>query len=193
MDMYFKKEIVYPFQGEKFKFDVANTLFSTFEMDHGTDILLRALIPNRPKTILDLGCGYGPIGIILARKNPQAQVTMLDVNLLAVRYTKNNIEKNNVKNATVSGSVGMEQVMDKTFDLIMSNIPAKIGDEAITQDFILTSYKHLNPGGELWIVVINALNRLIPKVGRKNELNMKEVKKRNGHTVYRIKKPLINK
>lgn len=193
MDVYFKKEIVYPFQGEKFKFEVANTLFSTFEMDHGTDVLLRALIPNSPKTILDLGCGYGPIGIILAKKNPQAQVAMLDVNLLAVRYTKNNIEKNNVKNATVTGSVGMEQVMKKTFDLILSNIPAKIGDEAITQDFILSPYKQLNPGGELWIVVINALNRFVPSVGRKNELNMKEVKRRSGHTVYRIKKPLINK
>lgn len=191
MDIYFKKEILYPFQGEKFKFDVANTLFSTFEMDHGTDVLLRALVLNNPKTILDLGCGYGPIGIILARKNPQAQVTMLDVNLLAVRYTQINIEKNNVKNATVIVSVAMEQIMDKTFDLILSNIPAKIGDEAITQDFILTPYEHLNPEGELWIVVVNALNHLIPRIGGRNNLNMKEVKKRSGHTVYRIKKPAL--
>jgi|SRR3989344_787347 len=190
MDLYFKKEIIYPFQGEKFKFDVANTLFSTFEMDHGTDVLLRALLPSNPRTILDLGCGYGPIGIILAKKNPQAEVTMLDVNLLAVHYAKINIEKNNVKNAVVIGSVAMEQVIDKTFDLILSNIPAKIGDETITQDFILTPYKHLNPGGELWIVVINALNRLIPGIGRKNKLNMNEIKKRSGHTVYRIKKPI---
>ena len=87
MDVYFKKEITYPFQGRKFKFDVANTLFSTFEMDHGTDVLIRTIEVNNPKTILDLGCGYGPLGIILAAKNPQAQVTMLDVNLLAVRYT----------------------------------------------------------------------------------------------------------
>lgn len=190
MDPYFKKEITYLFQGEKFKFDVANTLFSTFEMDHGTDILLRSLVLNNPKTILDLGCGYGPIGIILAKKNPQTQVTLVDINLLAVRYTKFNIEKNNIQNAKVLGSVGMEEVMDRTFDLIVSNIPAKIGDEAITKDFILTPYQHLNPEGELWIVVVNALNRLIPKVGRKNELNIKEIRKRRGHTVYRIKKHL---
>lgn len=187
MDVYFKKEIIYPFQGQKFKFDVANTLFSTFEMDHGTDVLLRTLVLNNPETILDLGCGYGPLGIILAAKNTKAQITMLDVNLLAVRYARLNIEKNNVNNASVYGSVGMEQVMDSTFDLIVSNIPAKISDIAITEEFILTPYKHLNQGGELWIVVVNALNHLIPRVGGKNNLNIKEVKKRSGHTVYRIK------
>jgi len=190
MDVYFKKEIIYPFEGEKFKFDVGNTLFSTFDLDHGTDVLLRTIIPNNPKSILDIGCGYGPIGIVLAKKNPQAQVTMIDKDLLAVRYAKLNIEKNNIHNANVLGSVGMEQIMDKTFDLIVSNIPAKIGDEAIIQDFILIPFEHLNPGGELWIVVINALNRLIPKIKRQYQLNIKRAKKRSGHSVYQIKKPI---
>jgi len=190
MDVYFKKEIIYPFEGEKFKFDVGNTLFSTFDLDHGTDVLLRAIIPNNPKSILDIGCGYGPIGIVLAKKNPQAQVTMIDKDLLAVRYAKLNIEKNTINNANVLGSVGMEQIMDKTFDLIVSNIPAKIGDKAIIQDFILIPFEHLNPGGELWIVIINALNRLVPKIKRQYQLNIKRAKKRSGHSVYRIKKPI---
>jgi len=201
MDVYFKKEIIYPFEGEKFKFDVGNTLFSTFDLDNGTDILLRTIVPNNPKSILDIGCGYGPIGIVLAKKNPQAQVTMIDKDLLAVRYAKLNIEKNTIHNADVLGSVGMEQIMDKTFDLIVSNIPAKIGDEAIIQDFILIPFEHLNPGGELWIVIINALNRLIPKIKRQYfeqgekqgppyQLNIKKAKKRSGHSVYRIKKPI---
>ena len=191
MDVYFKKEIIYPFEGEKFKFDVGNTLFSTFDLDNGTDILLRTIVPNNPKSILDIGCGYGPIGIVLAKKNPQAQVTMIDKDLLAVRYAKLNIEKNNIHNANVLGSVGMEQIMDKTFDLIVSNIPAKIGDKAIIQDFILIPFEHLNPGGELWIVIINALNRLVPKIKRQYQLNIKRAKKRSGHSVYRIKKPII--
>lgn len=190
MDVYFKKEIVYPFQGQKFRFDVGNTLFSTFELDHGTDILIRSIVTSNPETILDIGCGYGSLGIILAKKNPQAHVVMVDANLLAVRYAKNNVNKNNVQNAAVLGSVGMEAVADKTFDLIVSNIPAKIGDEAITQDFILTPHKHLNPGGELWVVVVNALNHLIPRLKGKYDLNLKEIRKRTGHTVYRIKKPV---
>lgn len=189
MDVYFKKEIAYVFQGEEYKFDVGNTLFSTFEIDRGTDILVRSIVTNNPKTILDLGCGYGPIGIILAKNNQKAQIIMVDSNLLAVRYTRKNIVKNNVHNATAIGSVGMETILDKTFDLIISNIPAKIGDEAITQDFILTPHDHLNPGGELWVVVVSALNHLIPRVGKEYRLNMKQIKKRHGHSVYRIKKP----
>ncbi|MDO8570052.1 MAG: methyltransferase [Candidatus Daviesbacteria bacterium] len=188
MDVYFKKEITYCFAGEKFKFDVGNTLFSTFDLDHGTDILLRAIDFENPKTILDLGCGYGPLGIILAKKYPQAEVTMVDRDLLAVKYARNNIKKNNITNATVLGSIGLEKVNDEKFDLIVSNIPAKIGDIAIAEEFILNPFKHLTPNGEFWFVVVNALNRLIPSVGRKNELNIKEIRKRNGHTVYRMKK-----
>jgi 16S rRNA G1207 methylase RsmC len=188
MDAYFKKEITYPYKGIKFVFDVGITLFSTFAIDHGTDMLIRHMILNNPKTILDIGCGYGPIGIILAKTNPQSQVTMLDTDLLAVRYTNININKNNVLNAITIGSVGMEEVLDKNFDLIVSNIPAKIGDEAISQEFILTPLAHLNPNGELWIVVVSALNHLIPRVGLKNHLDMKLVRKRSGHSLYRIKK-----
>lgn len=148
MDVYFKKEISYSFGKEEFKFDVANTLFSTFDLDHGTDILIRAIITNKPKSILDLGCGYGPLGIILAKNNPQAEVVMVDKDLLAVRYTKYNIAKNNITNAIVLGSLGIEEVKEKTFDLIVSNIPAKIGDEAIVKEFIVDPYKLLNPNGE---------------------------------------------
>ena len=61
---------------------------------------------------------------------------MLDRDLLAVRYTNINIVKNNISNARALGSVGMEVVSNQTFDLIVSNIPAKIGDEAIAEDFI---------------------------------------------------------
>ena len=196
MDIYFKKEITYSFEKDKFKFDVGNTLFSTFDLDHGTDVLLRAISLDNPKTILDIGCGYGPIGIVLAKKHPHAQVTMVDKDLLAVRYTKLNIEKNGIHNADVFGSIGMEQIKDehsspsgRTFDLIVSNIPAKIGDAAIAQEFILTPYEHLISGGELWVVVVNALNRLIPKIGSQYQLNMKMVKKRSGYSVYRIRKP----
>lgn len=186
MDVYFKKEIIYPIAGKKFQFDVGETLFSTFGIDHGTDILLRSLDFHGGKAILDLGCGWGAIGIILAKNNPQAQITLVDRDLLAVQYTEHNIKKNNITNAITLCSVGMQQLSDQTFDLIVSNVPAKIGDRAITEEFILTPFEHLNLGGELWVVVVNALNRLIPKIGRQNNLKFKEVRKRNGHTVYKF-------
>ena len=78
MDPYYKKTIIYPHEGYKFEFDIATNLFSSFDVDHGTDLFIRSIVLNNPKTILDLGCGYGPIGIVLAKKTPDAQVTMLD-------------------------------------------------------------------------------------------------------------------
>jgi 16S rRNA (guanine1207-N2)-methyltransferase len=188
MEPYFKKEITYSYKGIKFVFDVGITLFSTFAIDHGTDMLIRHVVLNNPKTILDIGCGYGPIGIILAKTNPKAQVIMVDTDLLAIRYTNINIQKNNVTNVVAFGSIGMEQVLDKNFDLIVSNVPAKIGDEAITQDFILTPLAHLNPNGELWIVVVSALNHLIPRLRPKYHLDIELIRKRSGHSLYRIKK-----
>lgn len=186
MDVYFKKEINYSFKDHPFSFDVANNLFSTFDLDHGTDILLRAITFKKPKSILDIGCGYGPLGIILAKTNPQAEVIMVDRDLLAVRYANFNAAKNNATNAIALGSVGTEAVKDKSFDLIVSNIPAKIGDKAISQEFLLDPYRRLNPNGEYWIVAVSTLNRLIPRVGNEHELNIKEVRKRKGHTVYKM-------
>lgn len=188
MDIYFKKEITYKFANHEFRFDIANTLFSTFDLDHGTDILIRAIAPSSPKSILDIGCGYGPLGIMLAKVNPDAEVIMVDRDLLAVRYAGLNIQKNKVPNAKVLGSLGVEQVKDNTFDLIVSNIPAKIGDEAIAQEFLLDPYIHLNPGGEYWFVIVNALNHLVPRVCHKHDIHLKEIRKRNGHFVYMIKK-----
>lgn len=187
MDIYYKKSITYSFQNQEFVFDIANTLFSTFDLDHGTDILIRAIAPNSPKNILDIGCGYGPLGIMLAGTNPSASVTLVDRDLLAVRYSNYNIEKNGVTNAKAIGSLGVEAVKDQKFDLIVSNIPAKIGDEAITQQFVLEPLSCLNPGGEYWVVVVSALNRLIPKIAREHDLHLEEIRKRNGHTVYKFK------
>jgi 16S rRNA (guanine1207-N2)-methyltransferase len=188
MDLYYKKEISYKFSGHMLRFNAGITLFSTFDIDHGTDVLLRHIDIKPPKSILDIGCGCGIIGICLAKKYPKASVTCVDRDLLAVKYTNDNVVKNELENCKAIGSIGMEAVGDEKFDLIVSNVPAKIGDEAITHDFILTPLEHLNPGGTLWIVVVTALNRLIPKVGRTYDLKMREVKKRTGHSVYCIQK-----
>jgi len=191
VDVYFKKEISYIFEGKKLCFDVAETLFSTFDIDHGTDVFLRCIDPiSTPKSVLDIGCGYGPIGISLASKFPEAEITMVDRDLLSVKYTRHNIKKNGIKNAVVIGSVGMEMLEDRQFDLIVSNIPAKIGDEAISEDFILLPYNHLSENGELWFVVVNALNRLIPKVASKYKLHITKVRDRKGHAVYKVIKKL---
>ncbi|MEK7163784.1 MAG: methyltransferase [Patescibacteria group bacterium] len=186
MDPYYKKTIVYPHDGHKFEFDIATNLFSSFDVDHGTDLLIRSVELHNPKTILDLGCGYGPIGIVLAHKSPHALVTLSDSNLLSIRYTQINLKKNNIKNAVVVPSLGLEQFKNQYFDLIVSNIPAKIGEEAIINEFILEPVKHLNHGGEFWFVVVSRLNQLIKRIAKQNKLKFKKISKRHGHTVYKI-------
>lgn len=187
-DLYFKKRITYSVRDEQFAFDIAHTLFSSFQIDEGTDLFLRALEPDAPPaTILDMGCGCGVIGIVLARLFPQAQVTMIDRDLLAVRYARHNAALNNVTNVTVLGSVGVEAVADQQYDLIVSNVPAKIGDDAIEQEFVLDPLAHLCPGGAYWFVVVSGLNHLIPRIGTRRQLRLKQIKKRSGHAVYRLR------
>lgn len=189
-DAYFKKRIEYSLRGSHFSFDVAHTLFSTFEVDDGTDLLLRTIEPanQNPAQILDIGSGAGVIGIALARRFPHASVTMADKDLLAVRYARHNCALNNVENARVLGSVGLSDIPPGPYDLIISNIPAKIGDLAIEQEFLLTPLAHLRPGGEYWFVVVSGLNHLIPRLGTRHQLRMKEIKKRSGYTVYKVLK-----
>lgn len=189
MDVYFKKRIDYTVHGRVFQFDIANTLFSTFQVDEGTDLLLRTLEATAPRRILDLGCGCGVIGITLAHRFPDAEVLLADKDLLAVRYARHNAQLNHTPNVTVIGSVGLEQVPDLPFDLIVSNVPAKIGDEAIEQEFVLGPLARLRPGGVYWFVVVSGLNHLIPGIGTRRQLYLKQVRKRSGHAVYRLRKP----
>lgn len=189
VDWYYKKRIDYSFKSEDFTFDVAHTLFSSFEVDDGTDLLLRSMALKSPQNILDLGCGYGVLGIVLGRLLPEAQILMADKDLLSVRYARHNIQENQTSNVQVIGSLGLEDVPEGPYDLIVSNIPAKIGDDAIEHEFILAPLARIRPGGDYWFVVVSGLNRLIPTISKRNNLKIKEIRKRSGYTVYHIHKP----
>jgi len=189
VDAYFKKRIEYSCHGQSYAFDVAHTLFSSYQIDEGTDLFLRTIDLTEPRDIIDMGCGCGVIGIVLAREFPQAQVISLDRDLLAVRYTRHNAALNRTPNVTAIGSIGLERAPAEPVDLIVANIPAKIGDEAIEQEFILEPLEHLRPGGDYWFVVVSGLNHLIPGIGTRHGLKLKQVKKRSGHAVYHLHKP----
>jgi 16S rRNA (guanine1207-N2)-methyltransferase len=189
LDVYFKKRIEYSCRGQSFAFDVAHTLFSSHQIDEGTDLFLRTIDVLAPRGIIDIGCGCGVIGIVLARLFPEAQVVALDRDLLAVRYTRHNAALNRAPNVTAIGSVGLESAPAEPVDLIVANIPAKIGDDAIEYEFMLEPLARLRPGGDYWFVVVSGLNHLIPGIGVRHSLKLKQVKKRSGHAVYHLHKP----
>ena len=187
-DPYFKKRVsLNPRDGERLEFDVAHTLFASHEVDLGTQLLLRYIEAEpAPRRILDLGCGYGVLGIALARRFPGAEVVLADSDLLALRYAGANAILNEATNVHAVGSVGLEQVPAGTFDLIVSNVPAKIGDRAIEEDFVLAPRSRLAPGGAYWFVVVSGLNQLTKRLAGHHDLPLRQVRTRSGHTVYRL-------
>ncbi|MCB9790181.1 methyltransferase [Candidatus Nomurabacteria bacterium] len=185
----------YTLHRKEYKFDVPFDIFSTYQVDVGSDLLLDTMFRRDPIKIkvnkaFDLGSGYGALGIVIAQKIPSAHLTMVDKDLLAIRYAKRNADLNSVSDRVdIFGSVGIDSIEEKDYQLGVSNIPAKIGDSAIEEEFILKPISLLSKGGEYWFVVVNALNRIIPRIGNSNQIDLKQISKRVGHSVYRyIKK-----
>jgi 16S rRNA (guanine1207-N2)-methyltransferase len=189
-DLYFKKRIDYAINRQRFAFDAADLLFSTYSIDSGTQFLLRYMLAgiDQPRSVLDLGCGYGVIGIVLARFYPEAHVVMVDKDLLAIRYTRHNVGINAVHNTEIFPSIGTSDIHGKMFDLIVSNVPGHIGDLAIEQDFLLKPLDLLNTGGAYWFVVVTPLVELVERVALQHNLSLQEIAKRAQHRVYRIDK-----
>lgn len=137
-------------------------LFSPEKIDEGTNLLLEE-IPIKPNDkILDLGCGYGVIGICLAKEVTQGTVQLVDKDFVAIEYTKKNIKENKLTNATAYLSNGLQHVPDLDFTIIASNIPAKVGNELLTT-FLLDAMSHLAPGGTFYFVTVNGLREYMKR------------------------------
>ena len=133
-----------------FNFNTDNGVFSKGELDFGTKLLiLNVLKLNISGNILDLGCGYGPIGIIL-KKMFDVNMTMSDINNRAIHLTKMNAKKNGVL-VNVINSDGFENISE-SFDYIISNPPIRVGKKKL-YELLINSKNHLNIGGQMVIVV----------------------------------------
>ena len=102
-------------------------------------------------SVLDMGCGYGVIGVAVGKHWPQTTITMADINQRACDLTRENAKANGVK-AQVLESDGYEKVRDQHYDLILQNPPIRAGKAVIYQMFADAAHC-LNPGGELWLVI----------------------------------------
>lgn len=136
--------------GNSFTFNTDNGVFSKGELDYGTSLLIQNVLKKSlTGDILDLGCGYGAIGIIIS-KITNTNVTMSDINKRALHLTKMNAKKNGVS-VNVIESDGYQNI-EGMFDYIISNPPIRVGKKKL-YELILDSKKHLKENGKLVIVI----------------------------------------
>lgn len=125
-------------------------VFSKGELDQGTKLLIDAL-PELHGEVLDLGSGWGAIGVSLAKTNPDCRVTMADVNLRALALCRDNAARNGVQ-VTCVESDGMAALAGCRFDAVVTNPPIRAGKQVIYRMFA-DAARALNPGGALYLVI----------------------------------------
>lgn len=167
-----------------FIFNTDNGVFSKGELDFGTQLLIENVLKLDIRgNVLDLGCGYGPIGIIL-KKMFDINVTMCDINNRAIHLTKMNAKKNSVL-VDVINSDGFENITDK-FDYIISNPPIRVGKKKL-YELLVDSKKHLKKSGELLIVVRKEQGALSLIKDMSVYFNVKVLDKQKGFLIISLK------
>ncbi|MFP4279677.1 MAG: class I SAM-dependent methyltransferase [Halochromatium sp.] len=150
-------------RGQRLRLESTWGLFSPREIDEGTRLLLQHVRLKPEADCLDLGCGYGPIGLTLAALAPQGRTLMVDKDFVAVDFAQRNAARNRLENASSRLSNGFEQVPpEMRFDLIASNVPAKVGKELLSI-LLHDAHARLRPGGQLYLVTISGLRAFIKR------------------------------
>jgi 16S rRNA (guanine1207-N2)-methyltransferase len=137
----------------RFRFKTDNGVFSKKEVDFGSRLLIETFtLPEVDGPILDVGCGYGPIGLTVAKLDQQRLVHMVDVNERALLLAKDNAERNQIANVKIYESDRLQNVTDANFAAILTNPPIRAG-KRIVHEIFEQSYDHLKKDGELWVVI----------------------------------------
>lgn len=139
------------YRGEIVVIETDRGLFASHGLDPGTALLIETLEGISAERILDLGCGWGAIGLAAAKTAPSAHVVLTDVNQRAVRLARKNLDRNGVRTAEVRLGSLFDPVGTERFDLILSHPPFHAGRETVLK-FLAEAPLHLTPGGHLRIV-----------------------------------------
>lgn len=145
-------------RGRYFKFLSSSGVFSKGHIDTGTRVLVENMVLPERGYVLDLGCGYGVIGIVAAALNPNLHVIMVDINERAVWLAKKNIKLNGITNAEVRHGNLYEPVKGILFDCILSNPPISAGMDVV-ETIITEAPKHMRDGATIQIVVKSKIGR----------------------------------
>ncbi|KOO40858.1 class I SAM-dependent methyltransferase [Priestia koreensis] len=179
----------FPLKGQTFRFTTDHGVFSKKEVDFGSRTLIETFeLPEVEGPILDVGCGYGPIGLSMAKEFTDRTVHMVDVNERALELSKLNAQENGVQNVQIYQSPCYENVQEKSFSAILSNPPIRAGKKVV-HEILEKAFDHLIANGELWVVIQkkqgapSALEKLEAVFGE-----VEVVLKKKGYYIIRAKK-----
>ncbi|WP_042478605.1 class I SAM-dependent methyltransferase [Bacillus ndiopicus] len=176
--------------GSEFTFETDAGVFSKSEVDFGSRVLIDTFeMPAVKGAVMDIGCGYGPIGLALAKVHQDRFIYMVDINSRAVALAQKNAEVNGIQNVQIIESDGLANVAPQTeVAAILTNPPIRAGKETIFK-FYDEAYNMLVAGGELW-VVIQKKQGAPSTVSHLEEkfVEVEVVEKKKGYWIVRAKK-----
>lgn len=160
-------------------------VFSPREIDSGTELFLKYLTIQEEEVALDIGCGYGPIGLAIAANAPKGEVHMVDKDFVAVDYANKNAQKNGLPHAKAYLSNGLSAVpKDIQFSTVVSNVPAKVGKEMLSI-MLHDVHRQLKPEGQFVVVTINGLRQYMKRNFMEVFGNYEKVKQGKDYTISR--------
>ena len=170
-------------RGFPLTFVLAPGVFSSEDVDAGTRLLAENMVIMSDWDILDMGCGYGVLGIVAAKLAPRGRVVMVDINKLAVKLAAMNIRINKVSNAEVRVSDLYSAVKGEKFNTIISNPPITAGLD-VNKRLIIEAKEHLKPGGLLQIVVPKKLRSRFEEILYSNYDIVERLAKSGNYIAY---------
>ena len=183
------RELSYKYNSSIFIFYSDNGVFSKNNIDYGSRLLIETYLKENDineKRVLDVGCGYGFLGIMVSRVT-NSYVEMIDINRRAVHLTNMNIKRyKDFKGKTYVSNV-YENVEGK-YDIIITNPPIRIGKEKLLE-ILIGAFDHLEDNGLLYYVIRKDQGALsIKKILEENSINVEVINKDKGYFIYRAKK-----
>lgn len=178
-DIHFRQDVL----DKSFEFSSTWGIFSPEKLDEGSLMLLDYIDFKSDDNSIDLGCGYGVLGMTAARECPKGQHLLIDKDFVAVEYAKLNCQKNGLDNAQVMLSNGFYHV-DKArqFSLVMSNLPAKASKEQHYL-YLLDAYDAMQSGARFYVVTINGLRDFMKRSFTEVFGNSDKIKQGKTYTV----------
>jgi 16S rRNA (guanine1207-N2)-methyltransferase len=169
--------------GHNFEFLTSSSVFSKTRVDLGTRLLIETMVLPQKGVILDIGCGYGAVGIVAATLNKDLHVVMSDVNMRAVRLARHNVEVNHVFNAEVRYGYFFEPFAEFQFDLVLSNPPVSAGMESV-KAIISGAANVLASGGNLQMVIRSKIGaKVLPSLFEETFGNCSVLARESGYRV----------